>query len=223
MKISTKKFYIAPSILSADFSEIKDTLVELKRIGIEIVHFDVMDQHFVPNLTFGHKFIADLRPKSKLFFDTHLMIEQPEKWVERFIKAGCDNLTFHIEATKKPEQVIEKIKNAGISCGISIKPKTKVEDIEKYLDKVDLILVMTVEPGFGGQKLIENTIEKISSLKQIKKEKGYQYIIEADGGIGEDNIKKLKNLGMDIAVMGSSFFKQKDYGKFHDKIKNIVA
>lgn len=215
-------FNISPSILSADFSNVKTILNDLKDIGINIVHFDVMDNHFVPNLTFGHKFIKDLRKDSDLFFDAHLMIESPEKWIDNYIKAGADNITFHIESTSDAKNIIKKIKDAGISCGISIKPKTPVKMIEEYISMIDLVLVMTVEPGFGGQKMMRNTLHKIKELDEIRKSKSYNIKIEADGGINKENIHELINMGLDIAVMGSAFFKSNNKKKLYDEIMGRI-
>ncbi len=223
MIIKNNKFYLAPSLLSADFSCLKDTIAFLGKISIEIVHFDVMDNHFVPNLTFGHKLIKDLRKHSDLYFDTHLMIDSPENYIDNYIKSGCNNITFHLEASKEPKKLIQYIKRNNISCGISIKPDTPVENIEEVLYLIDLILVMTVEPGFGGQTLIKYTLPKIDQLKKIRDNNSYSYLIECDGGIGIDNVKELRNLGMDIAVMGSSFFNSNDKASFLKQIYDIIS
>lgn len=225
-KLDENKFYIAPSILSADFSNIKNILNGLSSIGIKIVHFDVMDNHFVPNLTFGHKFISDLRVHSNLFFDAHLMIDKPENWIDNYIKSGCDNITFHIESTKCPMEIIKELKKNNKSVGISIKPNTNIEEILEYLNLIDIILIMTVEPGFGGQKLIGDTVNKISKLKKIKDKKKLENLyIQADGGISIDNIELLYGYGLNIAVMGNAFFNNEDseifYKKMKSKIKNL--
>jgi ribulose-phosphate 3-epimerase len=222
MFIEKNKFNIAPSLLSADFSCLREVINDLEKISINIAHFDVMDNHFVPNLTFGHKLIRDLRKHSNILFDTHLMIDHPEKFIDNYIKAGCNNITFHIEACNNPRNLIKYIKKANVNCGISLKPNTTIDYIKEYLPIVDLILVMTVEPGFGGQELIKSTLPKISTLKKIKNDNGYDFIIECDGGISLENVKQLRELGMDIAVMGSSFFKSKNQVTFLNKIYESI-
>ena len=151
------------------------------------------------------------------------MIDAPEKWIKHYIEAGCDNITFHIEATNTPIDAIRQIKDANVSCGIAIKPDTPITKIKEYLHAIDFVTVMTVEPGFGGQKLIEATVDKIRELKKLKqKSESHKFIIQADGGIGIDNIEHIQEVGLGVAVMGSAFFNEKDYNKFYKKIKSIV-
>lgn len=206
---------ICPSILSADFSSLKETLSQLKTAGIKVVHFDVMDNHFVPNLTFGHKFIEDLRKHSDLMFDTHLMIDKPEDNITHYIKAGADLITVHYEATA-PEAIAlmsRTVRSSGKKFGLSIKPATPAHVLTGLLPLLDLILVMTVEPGFGGQPIIEDCIGKISSLKKMTAD--FKTIIQVDGGVNKDNISRIVKEGADWLVVGSAFFKEKDYTAFN--------
>lgn len=196
---------IAPSLLSCDFSKVKDELHEIEKLT-DIVHLDVMDGHFVPNLTFGSSVIASWRKESKIIFDTHLMIENVEKYLEDYVNAGSDYVTFHYEATNDMLNLINKIKLYQKKAGISIKPNTDVRVLEPYLKDIDLILIMSVEPGFGGQSFIENSLEKINWLYNERKNNGYNYLISVDGGINRDTVKKVKDK-VDICVCGSYFFK----------------
>ena len=181
-----------------------------------------MDGHFVPQITFGSKFIKDLKKESDLVFDTHLMIEKPEDKIESFIDAGADIITFHAEATNHIERCISMIKNRGVSAGIAINPGTSVSAIEAVLDEVDYVLVMTVNPGWGGQKFIPQTIKKIKELDLRRNEEGYNYIIEVDGGINKDNIKMLYDAGVSLAVMGTSFFREDDKESFVNEILEVI-
>lgn len=214
---------ICPSILSADFSDLKNILNNMKAKGLKVVHFDVMDNHFVPNLTFGHKLIQDLRDKSDLFFDAHLMIDSPEKWLDLYIKSGADLITIHYEATQAEaiKEMSQKVRDAGIKFGVSIKPGTEAEELFPFFDDLDLILVMTVEPGFGGQKLIGNCLEKVNSLKQEIKKESKDILIQVDGGINKDNIATVLENGADWFVVGSAFFKEKDYGFFPELLNKL--
>ncbi len=171
---------------------------------------DVMDFHFVPNLTFGACVIQKLRPLTDLVFDAHLMVEQPEKYVEPFRRAGVDYLTFHLEATEKPQKTIDLIKNAGMKCGLSVKPKTAMEDLAPYLDQLDLVLIMSVEPGFGGQSFMVDTLAKAAWLAKEKTEKGYSYLIEIDGGINRETAQKAIASGVEVLVAGTAVFGAKD-------------
>lgn len=216
---------ICPSILSADFSLLKETLQEMEKAGIEVVHFDVMDNHFVPNLTFGHKFIGDLRKHSKLFFDAHLMIENPEKNIQLYLDSGADLVTVHLEAIRhsRIDEMSELTRKAGKKFGISIKPKTAVSELLPILESVDLVLVMTVEPGFGGQKLIPECLPKITELQELKKKNNFSFIIQADGGIDRSNLETLCRLGNEWYVMGSAFFKEPDFSFFPAFLKQIKS
>lgn len=220
--MSVKQLSISPSILASDFAHASDALKQISDSGCDYVHLDVMDGHFVPQITFGSKFIKDLKKESDLVFDTHLMIEKPEDKIESFIDAGADIITFHAEATNHIERCISMIKNRGVSAGIAINPGTSVSAIEAVLEEVDYVLVMTVNPGWGGQKFIPQTIKKIKELDLRRNEEGYNYIIEVDGGINKDNIKMLYDAGVSLAVMGTSFFREDDKESFVNEILEVI-
>lgn len=212
--------HISPSILACDFSNLAEKFNEIKSAGINYIHYDVMDNHFVPQLTFGYKFVKDFNKKTGLLSDVHLMIDNPHESVDKYIDAGPDIITFHYEALEhdKIDGLIEKIKSAGIYAGISIKPKTKVSEIEPFLDKLDMILVMTVEPGFAGQKLIPECLDKIDEIKELVEKNNLNVIIQCDGGINTGNIKDLYDRGCRFFVMGSAFFKENDYLEFKKRV-----
>ena len=204
----SSEFKLAPSILSADFADLKSALSQCEQGGAHWIHVDVMDNQFVPNLTIGPPVVKSIRPKTNKFLDVHMMVIEPEKLVEPFAKAGADLITFHIEATDDASSVIELIKACGKQVGISIKPSTPLSEIEPYYDQVDLILVMSVEPGFGGQGFIEASITRIKDIKQRLKELCLQdrVLIEVDGGIKLHNAKEVIDAGADILVAGSAIF-----------------
>ncbi len=205
---------IAPSILSADFSAVKEELLKLEKAQINLVHFDVMDNHFVPNLTFGPKFIKDLRKYSDIIFDVHLMIETPEKWINQFLDTGGDIFTCHIEATADVLELAKKVKGQNKKFALSVKPKTPIETIYPYLDLLDMVLIMTVEPGFGGQSLIEETLAKVTELKNLIKKRNLPIQIQVDGGVNLETLTNVVSHGAEILVMGSAFFKNEDYAAF---------
>ena len=203
-----KKIQISPSILSADFSQLGNEVKRLEDGGADMIHVDVMDGHFVPNLTIGPPVIKNLRKFTKIPFDVHLMISPVHKYIEDFAKAGADIITIHPEATDNLLKSIKHIKDLKKKVGISLNPNTKIELVEKFLDKVDLILIMSVYPGFGGQKFIPKTIKKIMDIKQIKEKNNYKFDIEVDGGINFLNSKEVILAGANILVSGTTIFKE---------------
>ncbi len=210
---------IAPSILSSDFARLKEEIESIK--NCDMVHIDVMDGHFVPNLTFGAPVVKCIRQYTELFFDCHLMISNPLKYAKDFAKAGADLITFHYESDNDPKEVIDEIRRLGCKVGISIKPKTEVEKIYPYLDMVDLILIMSVEPGFGGQSFMSEVLDKVIKLKEIKQKENKKYVIEIDGGIDDKTIHQAKDAGVEVCVAGSYIFKQKDRIETIKKLKAV--
>ena len=199
---------ISPSILSADFSKLGEEIVALERAGADYIHIDVMDGHFVPNITIGPEIIRRLRPVTKLTFDVHLMISPVNNFIKDFANAGADIITFHPEATENMSETINLIKKLGKKVGVSLKPKSQIDLIENYLNEIDLILIMSVEPGFGGQKFMPEVLEKMKKIRNIIDEKKLGIDIEIDGGINFDNCKKAKDFGANILVSGSTIFKE---------------
>ena len=201
---------ISPSILSADFSKLGDEIIALEKAGADYIHIDVMDGHFVPNITIGPEVIKRLRPITKLPFDVHLMISPVNNFIKDFADAGADIITFHPEATDNVSETISLIRKLGKKVGISLKPKSQISLIEDHLSKIDLILIMSVEPGFGGQKFMPEVLDKMRKLRSLIDEKKLNVDIEIDGGINFDNSKKAKDYGANILVSGSTVFKEHD-------------
>ena len=199
---------ISPSILSADFSKLGDEIIALEKAGADYIHIDVMDGHFVPNITIGPEVIKRLRPITKLPFDVHLMISPVNNFIKDFADAGADIITFHPEATDNVSETISLIRKLGKKVGISLKPKSQISLIEDHLSKIDLILIMSVEPGFGGQKFMPEVLDKMRKLRSLIDEKKLNVDIEIDGGINFDNSKKAKDYGANILVSGSTVFKE---------------
>jgi|TARA_B110000037_G_C16928438_1_gene427530 ribulose-phosphate 3-epimerase len=199
---------ISPSILSADFSKLGEEIIALEKAGADYIHIDVMDGHFVPNITIGPEVIKRLRPVTKLTFDVHLMIAPVNNFIKDFADAGADIITFHPEATENVSETIALIKKLGKKVGISLKPKSKIDLIENYLSEIDLILIMSVEPGFGGQKFMPEVLDKMKELRNLVDKKKLNIDIEIDGGINFNNSKKAKEFGANILVSGSTVFKE---------------
>lgn len=199
---------ISPSILSADFSKLGEEIVSLEKAGADYIHIDVMDGHFVPNITIGPEVIKRLRPVTKLTFDVHLMIAPVDPFIKDFAEAGADIITFHPEATEDISKTIKLIRSHGKKVGVSLKPLSPISLIEDYLNEVDLILIMSVNPGFGGQKFMPEVLDKMKLLREIVDQKKLKVDIEIDGGINFDNSKKAKDFGANILVSGSTVFKE---------------
>ncbi len=197
---------LAPSLLSADFSSLENAIKQIEENGGSVVHIDVMDGQFVPEITYGQPVVRSIRKLTKLPFDVHLMVENPENKIDSFVDAGADWITFHYEATNHAHRLIQMIHEKGKLAGVSICPGTPINLLSEILKCADIILVMTVNPGWGGQKIIQSCVEKIAELKKIREEKGYNYLISVDGGVNSQTLESVKSAGADIIVSGSAFF-----------------
>ena len=204
---------LAPSILSADFSRLAEQVKEIEKAGAHLIHVDVMDGHFVPNITFGAPVMKSLLGKTGISFDVHLMIENPDMYIADFVTENTEYITVHQEACIHLHRTIQNIRSHGVKAGVSINPATPVCMIEEVLSDVDMVLVMSVNPGFGGQKFIPSALDKIRALDNIRKERNLDFVIEIDGGAGADNIDEILAAGTDIVVAGSSVFKKGDIGE----------
>lgn len=210
-----KNRMLAPSLLSADLADLKGALKTIETNGGKVVHIDVMDGRFVPQISYGQPVVQSLRPYSDLPFDVHLMVEHPEQQVESFAAAGADWITFHHEACVHSHRLVQRIHDLGKKAGISIVPSTPVSALEEILGYVDLVLVMTVNPGFGGQKLIPSCVKKISELVRIREEEGFDFLVSVDGGVNAETLSSVIDAGADVIVSGSAFFTGKlKWGNF---------
>lgn len=213
---------LAPSILAADFSNLAQQIRAVELGKADLIHCDIMDGKFVPNITFGPKIVSTVKNITNLPLDVHLMIENAELILPEFISAGASYITVHQESVRHLDKVINSIKEKGIKAGVSVNPSTPVETLKHVIHLVDLILIMSVNPGFGGQTFIEYTLEKVRYLKKIREENKFSYQIEIDGGINADNIVKVKDAGCDIIVAGTAIFKSKDIIEETTKLKNLI-
>jgi ribulose-phosphate 3-epimerase len=215
--------YIAPSILSADFSKLGDEIQSVEKAGADWIHVDVMDGHFVPNITIGPLIVEAARRVTSLPLDVHLMIEHPEKYIEDFAKAGANLISVQVEACIHLNRIVQMIKALGLRAGAVLNPATPLSTLEWVLEDVDFVMIMSVNPGFGGQKFIPNSIDKIRALRKMIEDKGLSALIEIDGGVNENTIKNVSDAGADVFVAGSAIFKSPDYKKTIATFRKLIG
>ncbi len=213
---------IAPSILSADFMRLGDEIKAAEAAGVDMLHLDIMDGHFVPNITIGPAFVDAIRKITTLPLDVHLMIEEADKFLRDFIKAGADYITVHVEASVHLHRTIQWIKESGVKAGVSLNPATPIWSLDHILPDLDMVLLMSVNPGFGGQEFIPCVLDKIKALRNIIRERGFNTLIEVDGGVKSDNAKEIASAGADILVMGSAFFNSEDYSVLMKRLREML-
>ena len=215
--------YIAPSILSADFSKLGDEIKSVEEAGADWIHVDVMDGHFVPNITIGPLVVEAARRVTSLPIDVHLMIENPDRYIKDFAKAGADLISVQVEACVHLNRAIQMIKESGLRAGAVLNPSTPLSSIEWIMEDVDFIMIMSVNPGFGGQDFIPNSLDKVGALRRIIRDRGLATLIEIDGGVNEKTIKNLSDAGVDVFVAGSAIFKSPDYKKTIDRFRELIG
>jgi ribulose-phosphate 3-epimerase len=213
---------IAPSILSADFMRLGEEIKAVEAAGADMLHLDIMDGHFVPNITIGSAIVEAIKKATALPLDVHLMIEEPDKFLRDFIKAGADYITVHVEASVHLHRTVQWIKESGVKAGVSLNPATPIWSLDHILSEIDMVLLMSVNPGFGGQEFIPCVLDKIKTLRNLINERGFDVLIEVDGGVKPDNAEEIASAGADILVMGSAFFNSEDYGVLMKRLRGLL-